>query len=397
MSTRIPLRWIAIGVFSLSGLLNYLDRQLLPALAPSLCSDLGLSNAQYGLLLSAFSITYAFGAPLAGLFIDRVGLNRGTTIAVGLWSLAGVATGFSGGLVGLMIFRALLGVAEAGGVPGSGKATAIYLPPRERALGAATTQIGLSAGAILAPLAAVWLGATHGWRTAFLATGLLGFLWIPLWLITARKVKPDSSVADPPPARVREILGDRRLWGLVAANVLYMTLYSLWSNWTTVYLVEARGLTEQVANSTLAWIPPLFANLGGLFGGGLALRWMRRRTLVLPVRMKICLLSAVLLTATALVPWAPTAPLATALISLSFFWVTAMSVNIYAMPLDIFGARRAAFAVSMLTGAYGVMQTFLSPLIGAGIDRYGFEPLCLAGAVLPLAAVGVLKLAGVEK
>ncbi len=174
-----------------------------------------------------------------------------------------------------------------------------------------------------------------------------------------------------------------------------MTLYSLWSNWTTVYLVTARGLTEQAANRTLAWIPPVFANLGGLFGGWLALRWIRGEQAeqhdVLRARMRVNWWSSAILLATAAIPLMPSTSLATALISLSFFWVTAMSVNVYAMPLDIFGARRAALAVSTLTGAYGIMQTFVSPLVGALIDRYGFGPVCAGGAVLPLAAAGVLE------
>lgn len=391
MPSRVPVRWVAIAVFTLSAALNYLGRQLLPALAPQVRGEFGLSNADYGLLLSAFSITYAASAPLAGLFIDRVGLNPGISIAVGLWSLAGVGTGLVGSFVGLLWLRAGLGVAQSGGIPASGKAAALYLPPQERALGTAATQIGLSAGAISAPLVASWLAAAYGWRFAFIAAGALGFLWIPWWLFVARRVPPEETGRETRPASVSGMLADRRLWGLVTANVLYMTVYSLWSNWTTVYLVDGRGLTQDEANRTLAWIPPIFANLGGLAGGWLALRWIRGGAAVLVTRMKVSFWSALLLLLTAAVPYVPGAGLATALVCLSFFSVTAMSVNVYAMPLDIFGAKRAAFAVSALTCAYGVMQTAVSPGIGALIDRYGFEPVCAVGAVLPLLAVAVLR------
>jgi len=123
------LRWVVLGVFVVSSALNYLDRQLLPALAPGLRGELGLSNADYGLVLAAFSITYAISAPLAGLFIDRVGLNLGISLAVGLWSMAGIATGFARGLTGLFVCRAMLGMAQAGGIPAAGKAIAKYLRP----------------------------------------------------------------------------------------------------------------------------------------------------------------------------------------------------------------------------------------------------------------------------
>ncbi len=385
-----PLRWAAILVVTVSSFLNYLDRQLLPALAPTLQAEFGLSNAGYGLVLSAFSLTYAIAAPAAGWLVDRLGLVRGLVVVVALWSLAGMGTGLTAGLAGLLAARALLGLGQAGGVPASGKAVAVYLPPRERALGTATTQIGLSFGAIAAPLAASWIAGGWGWRAAFIATGALGFVWIPVWLAVARRIPAPAEPASRG-GGARDVMADRRLWGLVIATVLYMTLYSLWSNWTTVYLVEARGMAEQAANRTFAWIPPLAANAGGLFGGWLALRVMRRGAAVTAARMKVSAWCAALSVATAAVPWAPSTGAAVALISSSFFWVTAMSVNVYAMPLDLFGARRAALATAFLTGAYGLMQTFVSPLIGGAVDRFGFGPVCAVGAMLPLAAVAVLQ------
>jgi ACS family hexuronate transporter-like MFS transporter len=371
--------------------LSFLDRQVLAALAPVLKLEFHLTNEGYGWVLAAFSLAYALAALPMGLLLDRLGLNRGASLMVGLWSAAGVATGFVGGLGSLAACRAALGVAEAGGIPASGKAFASYLEPRERAMGTAVNQLGISLGMAGAPLLAGTLAMRFGWRAAFVATGVLGFLWIPLWLVTARGIPPlaASPVA---PAPVRDLVRDRRLWGLAAANVLLMTVYSLWMNWTTVYLVTARGLSQVEANQRLAWIPPVFASLGGLFGGWLSMRWAKAGVEVQAARMRTSLVSALFLLATAAVPWMPDAGWATAVISLSFFWTVAMSANLYAMPLDMFGAARAGFAVSVLTFAYGLMQTVVSPLAGGLIDRFGFEPVCVSVAVLPLAAVGVLQL-----
>src|SRR5512137_1442606 len=140
-----------MGVFVLSSALNYLDRQILAALAPLLRTEFHLSNADYGQILAVFSITYAVCSPLSGLAIDRFGLNRSISFGVGVWSLAGVATGFSRSFAGLLTCRAVLGVAESSGVPAVGKALHKYLPPKERALGNALSQIGLSVGSIVAP------------------------------------------------------------------------------------------------------------------------------------------------------------------------------------------------------------------------------------------------------
>jgi predicted MFS family arabinose efflux permease len=111
-------------------------------------------------------------------------------------------------------------------------------------------------------------------------------------------------------------------------------------------------------------------------------------------RLRACAVGAVLLTSTALVPVVRGALPATALISLSFFAAVAMSANIYAMPLDLFGSGRAAFAVSVLTASYGLMQTVASPLFGRSIDAYGFGPVCGVCGVLPLAALALLVAVG---
>jgi MFS transporter, ACS family, hexuronate transporter len=386
------LRWLAAGVLVLATALSFVDRQVLAALAPLLQQEFSLSNQGYGWVVAAFSIAYAVFAPAAGLFIDRVGLNVGISSVVTLWSLAGVATGFSGGLGSLLACRAALGAAEGGGIPASAKGFALYLRPGERAMGTALNQVGITLGMVAAPLMVGWLATAYGWRSAFVATGLIGFAWLPLWWLTARLV-PVPTAAGGQSAGVRPAR-DWRLWALAAANILMMTVYSLWMNWTTVFLVSAHGLTQADANRRFAWIPPVFASLGGLFGGWLSLRWAARGVPLYQARLRACVIAALLLTSTALVPLVPGASAATALICLSFFMAVAMSANIYAMPLDLYGAGRAAFAVSVLTASYGLMQAVVSPAFGWLIDRYGFVPVCTLSGTLPLASLALLYRAG---
>ena len=379
-----------MDVFVLSSALNYLDRQILAALAPVLRAEFSLTNAGYGMVLAAFSITYAISSPLAGLMVDRFGLNRGISAGVGLWSMASVATGFARGLPALVGCRAVLGAAESCGVPAVGKALHKYLLPGERALGNAFSQIGLSLGAIAAPPLAVWFALRHGWRSAFVFTGALGLAWIPLWLWASRKAAAlEDEVAAAPGSSLR-LLRDLRLWGFVSANILSMPVYTLWSNWTTLFLKDAQGATFVHAN-LLAPVPNFFAYAGGLAGGWLSLKWVGAGVPALDARRKVCRVSAFLLLATAAVPWMPGPAWATAAISLSFFAITAWSVNLYTMPLDAFGGRHAAFSVSLLTGAYGAMQAVISPLIGATIDKVGYGPVCIVAAILPLAAYGILS------
>ena len=381
-------RWLVLAVFVLSSAINYLDRQSLATLAPLVRAEFHLSNTQYGLILTAFSIAYMASAPFAGMLIDGIGLNRAISLAVGLWSCAGIATGFTRGLGGLVGCRAVLGVAESAGVPASGKAIYQYLQPAERALGNALSQAGLSLGLILAPPIATWLAMRGGWRQAFVFTGALGLVWIPLWNWAARRATPPAP-AETAPRACPSVLRDPRLWAFVAANAMGMIGYSLWTNWTTLYLVEVHGLTL-VQAAWYAWIPPLAAMLGGFAGGWLSMRLIERGVPPIAARFRVCLAASVVALATAAIPAAPTPAWASAGISLSIFAVAAFSVNMYTLPLDAFGGARAAFAVSLLVASYGAVQALISPAFGKVIDLYGYAPLAIAAALSPLAACAVL-------
>lgn len=387
---RIAGRWVAIGVFVFSSSLNYLDRQLLSALAPVIRGEFGWSYEDYGRVVSYFSIVYAIAAPLMGLVIDRIGLNAGVTLAVGVWSAATVWTGWARDLFGLVASRFLLGAAQGGGIPAASKAMSTYLEPRERALGQGLSQVGLSVGMIAAPLLAGFMEPRYGWRSAFVVAGLLGLVWVPLWLAVARRSPRQAQDPARRRFRVAEMLRSQTYWGLVTAAMLIMSVYSLWSNWTTPFLVKAWGLEAGVVNRTLAWIPPLVGALGGVFGGAVS---MRLPGTVAEARRRAVLYGALAVAAaTALVPFAGNPLLAALCIAVSYSCATMMSVNLYSLPLDLFGLERAAFGGASLTGAYGLMQTVVSPAIGHVVDRQGFTPVCLAAALLPLMGASLLYL-----
>jgi len=381
-------RWLVLAVFVLSTAINYLDRATLSALGPVLTDEFQLSNTQFGLIGSAFSLTYAVSAPFAGMLIDRFGLNRAISYAVGLWSCAGMATGLTSGLAGLVGCRAVLGMAEAAGIPAAGKAIHTYLRPGERALGNAVNQAGVSLGSVVAPLLATWIALHSGWRNAFLVTGALGLLWIPLWLRVARS----APVAEEP-ARdsgvVRAMLHDRRLWIFAAANAISMVGYFFWGLWTSKYMVTVYGLTLGQA-AWYVWIPPVFASCGGFLGGWLSLRLVNRGVPAPAARFRVCLAAGVLSLATAALPWAESPAWASAGISLSIFAVAAFSVNMYTLPLDTFGAAPAGFAISILVSSYGAISTVLGPALGAVIDSHGYAPVTTLLAFTPLLACALL-------
>jgi MFS transporter, ACS family, hexuronate transporter len=389
---RIPLRWIAITVFLFSSTLNYLDRQILAAVAPALRTEFHISNADFGRIVSVFSIVYALTAPFAGWFIDTIGLNAGAAIAVLTWSAAGAMTGLTRSFTGLLTTRTMLGISEAAGIPCFGKANALYLEPRELALGTAFNQIGISLGMTLAPLIVAWIAPIYGWRGSFVFCGALALIWVPAWLFTSRKIPAKPAPKSQTHARLKDVLRDPQLWALVASTVLMMPLYSLWSNWTTLYFVEQWHLTQEAANARFAWIPPVFSTVGGFFGGWMAFHWIRGGARVIAARMRVCWICAIAaLVATAAIPLMPTIALAAAAISVSSFWGVCITTNLYALPIDMFGPARAAFGVAALTFSYGMMQTVLSPAIGYVVDHFGFNAVCLGMAAMPLAGVWILS------
>jgi ACS family hexuronate transporter-like MFS transporter len=380
-------RWVVLAVFVLSTAINILDRATLAALAPLLKQEFGLTNAQYGWITSAFNLTYAVSAPLAGILIDTLGLNRVITFAVGLWSFAGIATGFTRGLAELVGCRAVLGVAEAAGIPAAGKAIHKYLLPGERALGNAVNQAGVSLGQIVAPVLATWIAVRSGWRAAFVVTGALGLMWIPLWNWASRRA-PAGEVPKQHEGG-GAMLRDRRLWVFMLANALSMMGYYLWFNWTTLYMVSAHRLTLEQA-VWYVWIPPVFAALGGFAGGWLSLRFIGGGQVAPAARFRVCLLASLLFLLTLAIPWSPSPAWASAGISLSIFAVAAFSVNMYTLPLDVFGAAPAAFAVAALVSSYGLISAVIAPIVGTVIDRHGYTPVIEVVSFTPLMACAVL-------
>ena len=391
--SHISARWLALTIFVFSSVLNYLDRQVLATMVEIWRArpEFPFTYSDYGLLLSVFSIAYALSALFVGWFIDRVGLNRGVTIAVGVWAVASFGTGTSHSVHELLVWRALLGVAEASGVTAVAKAVAMYLLPKERAVGQAVSQLGLSLGAGLAPGFAVFFSYRYEWRWAFFAAGILSLIWIPIWLFTAKRIPPAVEPHGGNAQHSFGLLADRRLWALMVANAIGMTAYSLWTNWSPTYLVRVHHLSPPQA-AGYAWIVPICGYFGALLGGGIS--WFLIRSGMEPVaaRKRACLISATFVLATVAIPLLPTPALATAGMSFSYFWVCAWSTNHYTLPIDIYGAARAAFAVSGLVFAYGVMQSIVSQPIAKVIEQYGFQPVCFLFALLPLASYLVVHL-----
>src|SRR5580765_4167829 len=178
------LRWLIIGLVFLATLINYIDRLTVSVLAPLITKDLNLSNTEFGGIATWFLFAYTISQSLSGKLYDRVGIKKGFSISIVVWSLAAMAHRFATGLGSLSAFRFVLGLGEAGNWPGAAKTVAVWFPARQRALGMAIFNSGAAIGSIVAPPVIVALTAYFGhWQQTFVVTGVLGFLWLALWWI----------------------------------------------------------------------------------------------------------------------------------------------------------------------------------------------------------------------
>ena len=196
-------RWTICGLLFFATTVNYLDRQVLSLLAPSLSEEFNWTNSDYANITAVFQLIYAFSMLFAGRIIDKLGTKVGYVLAITIWSLGAImhayslpiGTAFSSVLVwfgmgavpvsiaGFMLSRAVLGFGESGNFPAAIKATAEYFPKKERSLATGIFNSGANVGAILAPLTVPWIAVNYGWESAFILVGAIGFLWIIFWYI----------------------------------------------------------------------------------------------------------------------------------------------------------------------------------------------------------------------
>src|ERR1041385_5318633 len=198
------LRWWIVGLIFLATLINYIDRLTISVLSPVITRDLGLTNTEFGGIVSLFLLAYTISQGLSGKLYDRVGTKIGFVCSIVVWSIAAMGHAFARGLASLSAFRFVLGLGEAGNWPGAAKTVAEWFPIRERAFGMAIFNSGAAIGSIVAPPLIVWLSLAYGWRTTFIATGALGFIWLALWLLFYETPEHHQWLSDKERALIRE-------------------------------------------------------------------------------------------------------------------------------------------------------------------------------------------------
>ena len=360
---RFGYRWTICALLFVVTTINYVDRQVLGILAPTLQRELSWSESQYGDVVSWFSLPYAFGFLAAGWLFDRIGVRRGFAAAIVAWSLAAMAHAFARTTALFSVARAALGVAESANFPGAIKTVAEWFPKRERALATGIFNAGTNTGAILTPLIVPWIALTWGWPWAFVITGSVGFLWLILWLMLYRSPETHPRVTPTELQHIRSdpvetaetkvpwlrLLGYRQTWAFAVGKLLADPIWWFYLYWLPKFLDAQYGIKlAQVALPLI--VVYLVADVGSVGGGWLSSALIQRGWTVNRARKTAMLAMALLIVPTALAPRAGSMWTAVLIVGVAAAAHQAWSANVYTLASDMF--PRAAVGSVVGIGAF---------------------------------------------
>lgn len=376
-------RWLICALLFFATTINYVDRQILSLLKPILDVELGWTNEQFGQVNAAFQAAYALGLLGFGAFIDRFGTRTGYALSITAWSLAALGHALVGSVSGFFMARIALGLGEGGNFPSAIKAVAHWFPKRERALATAVFNSGANVGAILAPAIIPWLAYTWGWRSAFVAAGVAGLLWLLFWLplyelpersrrvseAELEHIRSDSAVQEGSErVGALRLLRQRSTWAFIAAKFLTDPVWWFFLIWLPDYFKKTRGLDIKHSWVHLVSIYTVVTVLS-ILGGWLTGHLTRSGRSVSRARKAAMLTAATLVVPIVVVTqvgnWS-----AVLLIGLAGAAHQAWSANLFTSASDMF-PKRAVASVVGLGGMAGSVGGILFPLYsGKLLDRF---------------------------
>jgi ACS family hexuronate transporter-like MFS transporter len=362
-------RWVICGLLLLGTTKNYMDRQVISVLKPTLQHDLGWSEIDYGNLVLAFQTAYALGMLAVGRLIDRLGTRIGYAVAMVGWSLASMAHGMVSSLGGFLVARFALGFGEAGVFPASLKATAEWFPKKERALATGIFNAGTNVGAAIAPLVVSFIVARWGWRSAFFLVGGLGFVWLALWLWVYRKPEqhPMCSAAElqyirsDPASSPNKIpwltlLPHRQTWTFAVGKFMIDPIWWFYLFWIPDFLKRQHGLDLLHAGLPILVIY-VIADAGSVAGGWLSSMLIHRGKSVNAARKIAMLVCALCVVPIVFAPGIHSTWGAVWLLGLAAAAHQGFSANLFTLPSDMFPSKAVASVVGIggMAGAVGGM------------------------------------------
>lgn len=379
-------RWVICALLFFATTINYIDRQVIGLLKPTLEKEFNWSETDYGNIVMVFAASYALGYIIFGNFIDKIGTKLGYSISIIIWSVAAMAHALVKSTFGFGLVRGLLGLGEAGNFPAAVKAVAEWFPKKERALATGIFNSGTSIGAVAAPIMVPWILGSYGWQEAFLITGAIGFIWLIFWWVyyeipsRHKKISPaeyayihsDNEATDSqnlvaiPWSRLLSI---RQTWVFIVGKVLtdpiwWFFLFWLPSYFSTTFKLD---LTKPSLHLAVVYTATTFGSIGG---GYLSSYLIKRGWPILKARKATLLCVAFAVLPIIMARYATNIWVAVGIISIAAAAHQAWSANIFTVVSDII-PKRAVSSVVGIGGMAGSIGSTLFPLlVGFLLDYY---------------------------
>ncbi|MGH6696454.1 MFS transporter [Sphingopyxis sp.] len=387
-------RWLVVGLVFIAIVLNYVDRQILALLKPTLQLEFDWSDRDYSHMASAFQFAAALAFLGTGWFIDKVGLRWGFAIGVGVWSLAGMAHAFASTVAGFVTSRAVLGAAESIGTPAAVKTAATYFNAKERSFVLGLGGIAPNVGAILTPLLIPVMALMWGWQATFLIAGGLGLVWVVVWLMVRIPEQPNAARdAAAPKIAWSSLLRDRRQWAVILGKALTDQVW-----WFLLFFMpdlfhRVFGLTQGTLGLPVAFVY-FMAAIGGITGGYLPSYLMGRRGwTVNAARKTTMLIYALLILPVPLLVGVDSAWTAAMILGLALFAHQGFSTNLFGLTTDVFPARIVGSAIGIGAFAGNLSGMAMIEFAGWSLDTgRGYLPMFLVCAVTYLVALAAIHL-----
>jgi ACS family hexuronate transporter-like MFS transporter len=395
MTRNENYRWTICALIFAATVINYIDRQMIGVLKPTLQAEFGWSETAYGNIVFCFQAAYAIGFIGFGRVIDRIGAKLGFAVAMTIWTLAHIAHGAARSALTFNVIRFALGIGESGNFPAGVKAVADWFPKQERALAIGIFNAGANIGAIVTPLLVPAITLAFGWPWAFYLTGLFSLIWLPAWWMLYRR--PEEHIygdTEPAVARVpwRRLFLVRETWAFALGKFLVDPIWWMFLFWLPDFLVRRHGLDLKSFGPPLIIIY-LLSDTGSVAGGWLSSRLMKRGMSVNKARKLALLTCALLVTPIMFAAQIDQLWLAVLVIGLATAAHQGFMANLLCIPSDVFPSP-AVGSVTGIGGALGAVGGMaMAKYAGWVLDSIGtYTPIFIVAGCAYLLALLVIHL-----
>jgi ACS family hexuronate transporter-like MFS transporter len=399
------VRWGICALLFFATTINYIDRQMISVLKPTLQGEYGWDESTYANIVFSFQLAYAIGYVVFGRLIDKLGARFGYSLAATIWGLAAMAHAMANNAPHFMIARFALGLGESGNFPAGVKAVAEWFPKKERAFAIGIFNAGANIGAILTPLMAPFLVMWFGWRVAFLFTGAIVFMWVVVWWTVYRRPREkknlsaeelayiESDPADAPgDVKWLPLLRHRQTWAYAIGKFMIDPIWWFFLFWLPSFFAQEHGLNLLTFGLPLAAIY-IISDVGSVGGGWLSSKLIHRGWSVNKARKTAMLVCALCVPPVMLAPGVESVWGAVLLIGLATAAHQGFSANLYTIPSDLF-PRKAVGAIIGIGGTIGAVGgMFMAKFTGWVLDATGsYMPMFVIAGSSYLVALLIIHL-----